>query len=221
MGPPPRPALRRRGSGWWKRRSLRRKQETTPMAKLTDAQLIILSTAAQREDGAVLPLAKGLKLQAAAATRVLGALLKAKLLAEQPAALDAPAWRTAKNGRRFALAITAAGRQAIGVDGPEAEAPEAAGAAKQPRRRAGAPKAPAAEDAAASDAARPASKQAQVIALLRRPEGATVEALMEATGWQRHTVRGAISGALKKKLGLAIAAEMVEGRGRVYRISAA
>ena len=191
------------------------------MAKLTDAQLIILSAAAQREDGAALPLAKGLKLQGAAATRALGALVKVKLLAEQPAALKAEAWRTARNGRRFALAITQAGRQAIGVEAPEAEASQAAETPKQPRRRAGVPKAAAAAAPAASEAARGGSKQATVIALLRRPEGATVEALMEATGWQRHTVRGAISGALKKKLGLAIAAEKVEGRGRVYRIAAA
>ena len=189
------------------------------MAKLTDAQLLILSAAAQREDGAALPLPKTLKLQGAAARRVLAGLAKAKLLAETPAALNVAAWRTAKNGRRFALAITEAGRRAIGVEAPEAETPQAAETPKQPRRRAGSPAAP--EDTATSEAAGPASKQAQVIALLRRPEGATVEALMEATGWQRHTVRGAISGALKKKLGLAVAAETVEGRGRVYRIAAA
>jgi hypothetical protein len=41
---------------------------------------------------------------------------------------------------------------------------------------------------------------------------------MEATGWQAHSVRGAISGALKKKLKLKVASEVVEGRGRVYRI---
>src|SRR6201987_3842420 len=61
------------------------------------------------------------------------------------------------------------------------------------------------------------SKQAEVIALLRRPEGATVDEVGAATGWQPHTVRGVFSGALKKKLGLAgVAAK--EERGRVYRI---
>src|SRR6202521_2449811 len=67
--------------------------------------------------------------------------------------------------------------------------------------------------------ARP-SKQAEVIALLRRPEGATVEEVRAATGWQPHTVRGVFSGALKKKLGLAIVAAKEE-RGRVYRIAEA
>ncbi len=63
-----------------------------------------------------------------------------------------------------------------------------------------------------------ASKQAEVIALLRRPEGATVEEVRAATGWQPHTVRGVFSGALKKKLGLEIIASKEE-RGRVYRIA--
>ena len=65
-----------------------------------------------------------------------------------------------------------------------------------------------------------ASKQAEVIALLRRPEGATVDEVRAATGWQPHTVRGVFSGALKKKLGLAIVAAKEE-RGRVYRIAEA
>ena len=67
--------------------------------------------------------------------------------------------------------------------------------------------------------ARP-SKQAEVIGLLRRPEGATVDEVRAATGWQPHTVRGVFSGALKKKLGLAIVAAR-EDRGRVYRIAEA
>jgi len=68
-----------------------------------------------------------------------------------------------------------------------------------------------------SDAKRP-SKQEAVIAMLRRPEGATVDEVAGATGWQRHTVRGVFSGTLKKKLGLTIASAKEE-RGRVYRIA--
>ena len=67
------------------------------------------------------------------------------------------------------------------------------------------------------DAKRP-SKQDEVIAMLRRPEGATVDEVASATGWQRHTVRGVFSGTLKKKLGLTIASA-TEERGRVYRIA--
>ena len=62
------------------------------------------------------------------------------------------------------------------------------------------------------------SKQDGVIAMLRQPEGATVDEVASLTGWQRHTVRGVFSGTLKKKLGLTIASAKEE-RGRVYRIA--
>ncbi len=69
--------------------------------------------------------------------------------------------------------------------------------------------------------ARCGTKQANLIEMLRRPKGATIEQMTAKTGWQAHSVRGAISGALKKKLGLAVTSETVEGRGRVYRIAEA
>ena len=65
---------------------------------------------------------------------------------------------------------------------------------------------------------RAGSKQARIIGLLQRPEGATIDQMANAMGWQRHTVRGLISGALKKKLGLDIVSEKTD-RGRCYRIS--
>jgi hypothetical protein len=92
-----------------------------------------------------------------------------------------------------------------------------------------APAAPADEPAAAeaggvAEPRRPRSregtKEALLIALLRRPEGATVAQVIEATGWQPHTVRGAVSGALKKKRGLAVTSEKGENGERVYRIAA-
>ncbi|WP_322890679.1 MULTISPECIES: DUF3489 domain-containing protein [unclassified Yoonia] len=67
---------------------------------------------------------------------------------------------------------------------------------------------------------RSGTKQAQVIALLQRPEGATIAEIVEATAWQAHSARGMISGALKKKLGLAVTSAEVDGRGRVYWIGA-
>ena len=66
---------------------------------------------------------------------------------------------------------------------------------------------------------RTGTKQVQIIMLLQRPEGATIVEIIAATGWQSHTVRGAISGALKKRLGLPIVSGKVEGRGAVYRSS--
>jgi Protein of unknown function (DUF3489) len=65
---------------------------------------------------------------------------------------------------------------------------------------------------------KPPSKQDAVIAMLHRPEGATVDEIASAMGWQRHTVRGLFSGTLKKKLGLTLASTQEE-RGRVYRIA--
>ena len=64
----------------------------------------------------------------------------------------------------------------------------------------------------------PKGKLGHIVELLSAPDGATIEALAVATGWQAHSVRGAISGALKKKLGLAIVSEKTDA-GRVYRIT--
>ena len=65
---------------------------------------------------------------------------------------------------------------------------------------------------------RDGTKQALLIEMLKRPNGATIDEIVTATGWQSHTARGAMSGALKKKLGLTIESEKVETRGRVYRV---
>ena len=71
----------------------------------------------------------------------------------------------------------------------------------------------------AASTPRAESKQSQLIALLKRPEGATITEVVEALRWQAHTVRGAIAGALKKKLGLKVESEKADDRGRVYRIA--
>ena len=63
------------------------------------------------------------------------------------------------------------------------------------------------------------SKQAAVIQMLQRPEGATINQICAATGWQAHTVRGTFAGAFKKKLGLTITSEKPEGGERIYRIA--
>ena len=70
----------------------------------------------------------------------------------------------------------------------------------------------------ASNKIRGDSKQATLIKLLERPSGASIDEMAKATGWQRHSVRGIMSGVLKKRLGLAIASEKEE-RGRIYRIA--
>jgi len=63
----------------------------------------------------------------------------------------------------------------------------------------------------------PKGKLGELVKLLRRPGGSTIEVMMKATGWQAHSVRGAMSGSLKKKLGFQIASEKTDA-GRIYRI---
>jgi hypothetical protein len=79
-------------------------------------------------------------------------------------------------------------------------------------------------DEADADAAKPAprtnTKQATLIAMLRRAEGADLDEIAEATGWRKHTIRGAISGALKKKLGLQVTSTKDHQGRRVYRLPA-
>jgi hypothetical protein len=64
------------------------------------------------------------------------------------------------------------------------------------------------------------NKQAKLLDLLKRPAGATIAALMEASGWQQHSVRGFLAGVVRKKLGLELVSA-VEADQRVYRIVAA
>jgi DNA-binding MarR family transcriptional regulator len=202
------------------------------MPRLTDTQLVILSSAAKHDDGAALPLPKSLKVKGGAQTSILKSLLKRGLVAEQPAPQGAPQWREAEDGQRLTLVITDAGRAALGVESDEQAAaqPEAAAARSPQRQRRSSAKPkpvtkakahakPKARSTASHAAGRSGTKQALLLELLRRKQGATIAEAMKATGWQPHSVRGAISGTLKKKLGLAIASETVEGRGRVYRIS--
>jgi uncharacterized protein DUF3489 len=191
------------------------------MPKLTDSQLVILSAAAERDGGAALPLPKSLKFKGAAVTRMLNGLRRQSLLEEKPAPHDAIAWREGKDGGRMMLVITAAGLKALDDETagktsrrsrptksrakkarPETKAADAQGRnRKQPTSRAG-------------------TKQGLLIDLLKRKSGATIDEIVTATGWQPHSVRGAISGSLKKKLGLVISSEKVADRGRVYRIGA-
>lgn len=72
-----------------------------------------------------------------------------------------------------------------------------------------------------AEAGKKESKQSIVLNMLKRPEGATVEQLAEATGWQPHTVRGTLSGVIKKRLGLSLISEKLAGEKRIYRIAEA
>ena len=183
---------------------------TTP----SDTQSLILSRAATRPGNLALPLPEGLV--GAAAKMVVGKMIARGWLEEVEANLrrGEPMWRETGDGHGTTLIATEAGLEAIGIDPVVASAVASARKAKpEPVQL------PDDTGTAKPVAIRAGTKQAQIIAMLQRPEGATVAEMVEATGWLAHTVRGCISGALKRKLGLPIAAERVEGRGTVYRLS--
>jgi hypothetical protein len=189
------------------------------MPELTDLQMVLLSSAAQRDDGALLPLPKRATIEPRVQTRVFNTLLKKDLACEQPAPPDAPAWRETDDGVRYMLVVTPAGLEAVGVetegggDKPgKGSKPKPAPKQNKKRKRA--------KQAAAPDV-RPGTKLALMIELLSRDNGAIIADIVKATGWQQHSVRGAISGTLKKKLGLTVSSEIEDGRGRVYRITKA
>jgi hypothetical protein len=120
------------------------------------------------------------------------------------------------------LVVTAVGREAID-GGPAAQGgrePVPAGVRVDKTRTGQKPARQKTEGDAVAPAIRQGTKQALLIELLKRESGATIDEIIEATGWQAHSIRGAISGALKKKLGLTVSSEKVEGRGRVYRVPA-
>ncbi|MCF6317562.1 MAG: DUF3489 domain-containing protein [Marinosulfonomonas sp.] len=166
------------------------------MTKLTETQTLILSRASQQADRIALPLPD--RLRGGAANKVIVPLIKRGLLDEVEADIrrGEPTWRKTGDGHGITLVITGAGLEAIGVE-PVASEPDPAQA--KPKPRAG-------------------TKQALLIEMLEAPDGASIAEISKATKWLPHTIRGAISGALKKRLGLTITSEKVEGRGRTYKI---
>ena len=189
------------------------------MTQLSDTQALILSAAAQRPERIALPLPESLR--GGAAAKVVGAMIAKGLLQEVDADLrkGEPVWRETGDGHGTTLVATDAGLAAIGIEPDDANtAPVGATDAPTEEAATDAPIEPAAAPKARTP--REGTKQATLIAMLRAPDGATIEEIMAATGWLGHTVRGAMAGALKKKLGLEVTSEKVEGRGRVSRLPA-
>lgn len=194
------------------------------MPKLNDTQLTILTRAAQCEDRAIA------KLDKRAATRdSVAELLKSKLLGTVPKTPGHALWERDKSGLPLGLVITLKGLKAINADeaGPEVTArdePSTAPPASAPRKGAEGNNAGKRKTAGTRTNTkprpvhRPGSKLDAIVKLMRRPKGASIEQMMAETGWQPHSVRGAISGAIKKKLGLAVSSER-SGDERLYRIA--
>ena len=117
-----------------------------------------------------------------------------------------PLWRETGDGHGTTLAMTDAGLLAIGI---EPVVVKTVIAMRKHAAKAATPKQP---------IQRIGTKQAQIIAMLQRPEGATIAEIVVATAWQAHSARGVISGVLKKRLGLVVGLTKENGRGSVYRI---
>jgi hypothetical protein len=181
------------------------------MVKLSNPQKRMLTEFARRHNGQTT--SNAICWKGGAGHKVAASLLKSEMIAEVDANKDDPIWRETGDGHANTLVITHEGLAALGTDAPT-EQP--AGADSAPSEEA-APVAATTEKTAPTPRAN--TKQAQMIDMLKQPEGATIDAMASELGWQKHTVRGAMAGALKKRLGIEIASETVEGRGRVYRIA--
>jgi hypothetical protein len=197
------------------------------MAKLTDTQLTLLARAAQRRDRLLAlpePLPPATK---AAATK----LLRAEPFEEITAPRKASVWRT-KDEQPLALRITAAGLVAIGIDETDVEeisTPKSTAASRRSKRgskarrptvHAAALATPSSPMQSTTVPARTDTKQARILDLLRRGTGVTLAEMMEATGWQGHSVRGFLSAVVKKKLSLPIVSEKGADGERRYHIAA-
>jgi len=182
---------------------------------LTETQLALLSSAAQGEHRLLVlsPTLKG-----GAAQKVVSKLLAGGLVQEVPVSPDQPRWRMSEDGAPVGLALTEAGLCAILAEPSEAQPDPCETDAQdevKPDQPASAPSTPA-QDRRGLHASRPGSKQALVLDLLSRAEGATIDELTGATGWLPHTTRAALTGL--RKSGHAISRSKRESGETVYRI---
>jgi len=185
------------------------------VAKLSDTQLIVLSKAAARDDG-LARVPEGLN--SAAAAKVAASLVSRKLMREIRSKPDMPVWREDEEGRGTSLVITRAGQDAIGIKDGENDGSGEAATAKngppeehqQPSRRG---------RSTIVDEPRSGSKQARIIKMLSRKSGATLEALVDVTGWLPHSTRAALTGLRKR--GYEVVLERQDGKSSIYRITSA
>ena len=188
--------------------------------KLTDAQLVMLSAASQLENHCLTAPAR---MKGAVLTKVSEKLVKLGLVREVRVRAGMPVWRQDEAGQSYAFKLTAAGLKAIAVgDGSDQAVAREGARQRKPQPIVDGPKTPGLVvigERAKTRAPRGDSKLAQVIDMLRRSEGATIQNLIEATGWLAHTTRAALTGLRKR--GYAVARERIDGAASVYRIAGA
>jgi hypothetical protein len=191
----------------------------TTKTNLTDNQRCVLQAASRSANLNVWPLPQRLNLSKGSATIVVKGLLKKAFIAERAALGHDAIWRETEDGRPMTLVITKAGLAAVGMI-PEV-ASDRKQAADQSAQKAhdGAKRGPTAP-VSQNQQRRPraGSKLAMLVRLLERDGGVTVDEMAAALGWQQHTIRGVMSGALVKRFGLVVVSVPAEGLGRVYRI---
>ena len=190
------------------------------MAKFTDTQLIILSNAAARDDGiAVVPP----KMNKTAASKVGASLMARKLMRELRSKPGMPVWRQDDDGRSISLMITRAGREAIGVNQDKAAKRVSSCDAELAPRSPSHSKDTGVKSSASTPPSfnvispRAGSKQALVTEMLNSNGGATLDALVKATGWLPHTTRAALTGLRKR--GFPIQRSRDVGDASIYRIA--
>jgi hypothetical protein len=194
--------------------------------QLSDTQLAILAHAAARENLHVLPVPVTISARGGALNNVLESLLRRGLAEEIPAGRDDAVWRQDEDGGKLTLRISDAGLASLRIDLPAEtdEAPglfcEQEGFEAEPETPEHDETEPATPNSNAPAAAQSGGKGLAILTLLRREQGATIEELMAATGWQAHSVRGFLSGNVKKKLGLTVLSEKAEDGIRRYRVAA-
>jgi hypothetical protein len=213
-------------------RTAKGQSATTP--KFSDTAILVLSKAALRPDRLILPIPKSVKAAPSVVEKTILDLKAMGLVQEQPAKPKEEVWRTDEAERPVTLAITQSGITA--VDGgflAEAILPT-----ERPRTKKQVPPKKARSDGKASEKSRsrdpskgkagskPAlrrrdnTKGGKILNLLKRSSGASLAEMTKATGWQIHSIRGFLSGTVKKRMGLKLTSEKAEGKDRRYKIPA-
>ncbi len=175
----------------------------TKKPRLTDLQLVLLSSAAARPDGMLLPPPESIRARGKTLGKSLTKLLDLGLVEECAAETPDQAWGEDSDGRGVALRIAAAGRAALGLDEGQEEvtgpAPQDSAAGEGARETMATIEADAAPGATPfTPGVKPGTKQARLVDYLSRPWGASIADLGRLLGWQPHTVRAALTGLRKK-----------------------